>query len=199
MKSLSLIKCFKYQKTVYVNCLLAIILMVMSCGSQEKLIENNVLKIDNPPKDLESFEKLMWIRNADGIIVINKKNLNKIHRSTQTGEDEYFSFLQSYAIRLTASSKQPIAKKFSFSENAYVAGYAVEYLYKCQKRIKNGDLFKDTKFINRFLAPWNANKYNREFKKHDYYGLKLLKKHHLEHFWEYPEQDTVPSIKRIIE
>ena len=193
MTYLPLIKRFRYQKVKNLSCLMVILFTLASCGS-----ENNLLKKD-ALKDLFSFEKLIWYRDADSTIIINKKNLRKIYLNTKTSEDDYFSFLRSYSVRLTTTNERKIAKKFSFSEKTYISAYAVEYLYRCQKKFKKDDPYKNSKFVNRFLLPKYANKYNREFKKHDYYGLKLLKKHHLEHFWEYPEQDTIPSIKRIIE
>ncbi len=177
--------------------LLIILLISVSCKTQKNYLGSVSFKKDYQNKELNALGDLLWSRNADSAIKINKKNLRYIYRNTKTGEDIHFRFLDNYSSYLIYSN--PIPEELSFAENAYVSAYLVEYLYKCQKKIEEGALFKNTKFVNSFLAPHHANKYNREFKKHDYYGLKLFKKHHLEHFWEYPEQDTVPSIKRIIE
>ena len=194
MKFTCRINSYKYQKVINASYLLFVCLMIISCGSQKSLTENNLLKNDQP-KNLESFKKYIWSRNANGTVKINKKNLKHIYVTSKTGEDIYYGFLHSYSTDLNYSN--PIPKELSFTENAYVSAYLVEYLYKCQKKFKEGSLFKNTKWVNNFLAPRIANKYNREFKKHDYYGLKLLKKHHMEHYFQYPEEDTIPSIKRL--
>ena len=177
--------------------LLIILFISVSCKTQKNYLGSVSFKKDYQNKELNALGDLLWSRNADSAIKINKKNLRFIYRNTKTGEDIHFRFLDNYSTYLTLS--KPIPKELSFEENTYVSAYLVEYLYKCDTKFKDEDVFKNTKWVNTFLAPRIANKYNREFKKHDYYGLKLLKKHHLEHFWEYPEQDTVPSIKRIIE
>jgi hypothetical protein len=177
--------------------LLIILFISVSCKTQKNYLGSVSFKKDYQNKELDALGDLLWSRNADSAIKINKKNLRYIYRNTKTGEDIHFRFLDNYSTYLTLS--KPIPKELSFEENVYVSAYLVEYLYKCDTKFKDEDVFKNTKWVNTFLAPRIANKYNREFKKHDYYGLKLLKKHHLEHFWEYPEQDTVPSIKRIIE
>ncbi len=191
MKLIYLINDFKYQKIIKVSFLLANIFIIVSCGSQNDLLKNS------KPEDLESFKKFIWSRDTDSIIRINKKKLNYIYKTVKSGEDPYYGFLHNYSSELIYSN--PIPKELSFEENAYVSAYLVEYLYKCQKKFKEGSLFKKTKWVNRFLMPRVANKYNREFKKHDYYGLKLLKKHHLKHYFQYIEEDTIPSKKRIIE
>ncbi len=191
MEYLSRIWILKSQIGISRNITIIVMLIMISCSSQKKLLKNET------PENLTSFKKFVYSRNADSVIKINKKNLRYIYRNTKTGEDVFFRFMDNYSSYLTR--KIPVSKELSFEENAYVSGHLVEYLYKCQMKIKENDLFKNIKFVNCFLAPRHANKYNKEFKKHDYYGLKLLKKHHLEHFWEYPEQDTIPSIKRIIE
>ena len=170
----------KYKRAVNTSCLFFIILMFMSCGSQKSL-----------PEDTVSLEKLIWSRSTDSTLIINKKILKKIYRKTDTDKVRYFNFLDYYSSGLTI--KQPrIDKELPISDRAYVVAHVLEYMYKCQKKFKEDDPYKNSKLINRILAPWNANKYNREFKKHDYYGLRLLKKHHLKHFWKYPEQDTIP-------
>ncbi len=196
MRFIFQINSLKYQKVITVNCILVIFLMIISCGSGKSITENNLLK-NEKPKDLASFKKFIWSRNTDSTIKINKKNLKYIYRTVKRGEDVYFRLLDNYSNYLTLS--KPIPEELSLSENAYVSAYLVEYLYKCNKKFKNEDVFKNTKWVNTFLAPRIANKYNREFKKHDYYGLKLLKKHHLKHYFQYIEEDTIPSKKRIIE
>ncbi len=192
MKRIRLIKISNsFKRVIARSFLLSIILATISCGSQNNLLKNNT------PKDLTSFEKFIWSRDLDNTIKINKQNLMYITKTTKTSKNNNFNFLHSYSIDLTAVDPDLI--ELSFLERAYVSAYVVEYLYKCRENLEKDDPYKDSNFVYRLLAPRHANKYNREFKKHDYYGLKLLKKHHLEHFWEYPEQDTIPSIKRIIE
>ncbi len=46
------------------------------------------------------------------------------------------------------------------------------------------------------IPKWSANKYNREFKMHDYYGLKNLKREHYKYF---PDEATISFIKRVID
>ena len=62
MNFVSQIKSFKYQKILHLS-FVAVILLVISCGSQKSL-----------PEDTASFEKLMWSKNS-GTVVINKKML----------------------------------------------------------------------------------------------------------------------------
>ncbi|WP_346881595.1 hypothetical protein [uncultured Algibacter sp.] len=168
--------------------MLVLLLTIISCGSQ-----NNILKQEKP-KDLKYFESFIWSKNTDSVIIINKNNLRRIYKNTETGKDVYFDFLRSYSIQLTAIN--PISKELSFSERAYIAAYVVEYLYKCREKLEKEDTYKDSDFVYRLLVPRYANRYNRELKANDYYGLKLLKKHHIEHYFQYPEEDTIPSIKR---
>ncbi len=187
MEHIGLIKRGKYCRILNWSYLIGLLLVMTCCGSTKIL-----------PKDTASLEKLVWSKNTGESILVNEEMLTKIYKITKAGEDRYFRFLSYYSSELTAK-KPTVAKELSFSERTYVVAHILEYMYKCQRKFKEDDPYKNSKFVNRLLAPWKANKYNREFKKHDYYGLKLLKKHHLEHFWEYPEQDTIPSIKRIIE
>ena len=189
---------FQFQRTMNIYCLFAFIFMSISCSSQEKFIENNVLKVDKLPKDMEAFERLVWSKSKENTLILNKDNLIKIYRNTKSSEDEYFSFLRSYASSLTTKERK-IAKELSFSERAYVIGHVIEYLYKCRKKFKNDDPFKNSKFVYRILAPWDTNDYNREFKMHDYYGLELLKKHHLKYYKYFPDYlyDTSPSKKTL--
>ncbi|KAA1244458.1 hypothetical protein [Aquimarina sp. RZ0] len=199
MKLRYLINIFKYQKIINLSCLLAIGLMIFSCGSQKSLTGNNLLRNDKP-KDLVSFEKLIWSKNTDNTLILNKANLTRIYRNTKSSEDDYFSLLRSYSSRLTTKDRK-IANDLSFSERAFVVGHVIEYLYKCRKKFKKEDPFKDSKFVNRVLAPWDINDYNREFKMHDYYGLKLLKKHHFKYYKYFPDElyESSPSMNKPID
>jgi|GEM_PF-1359824 len=184
-----------FKASVY---LLIILFISNSCNTQKPFLEGVSLKRDSYHQELDAFGEFLWSRNTEGSINIIKKNFKQIHRNCKSSEDAYFDLLYGYSISLT-TKKTKIAKELSNSERAYVGAYVVEYLYKCQRKFKEDTQFKDTKFINRFLAPWNANNYNREFKKHNYYGLKLLKKHHLKHYFKYSEEDTIPSKKKVID
>ncbi len=155
-------------------------LVTISCNSQKVLTEKDLLK-DHSNKDLDRFGSFLWTKNSDSVLVINENNFNRILNKTTSGDDGYFVSLFSYSIHLNSKNKK-IAKELSFAERAKVAAYVVDYLYRCQEKMKNEDSFKDIRFVNRVLNVWNRNKYDEEFKKHDYYGLELLKKHHLEKY-----------------
>ncbi len=182
----------------YKACLLVTLLISVSCNSQKPFLEGVSLKRDSYPEKLDAFGEFLWSRNMDNSIILNKKHFKQIHRNCESSEDVYFDLLEGYNVFLT-SKKRKIGKGLSLSESAYVAGHVVEYLYKCQKKFKKEDPYKDSKFVYRLLAYWNMNDYNREFKMHDYYGLKLLKKHHLKYYKYFPDEDTIPSIKRVID
>ena len=184
MKLAFLTNKIKHQRILNLDYLWIFLLIFISCGSQKNL-----------PDDTESLEKLLWSKRADSTILMNKEMLTEIYKITETGEDRHFRFLSYYSSDLT-TKKPTTSKELSFSERTYIVAHVLEYMYKCQRKFKQEDPYKDSKFINRLLAPWKASKYNKELKANDYYGLKLLKKHHMEHYFQYPEEDTIPSIKR---
>ncbi len=190
---------FIYQRIINLGFVTFILLVSISCASQ-KSPSTNELSEKEIFKDVASFEKFIWSRNTDNSLVINHKNLKRILKQTKASENDYFSFLRSYAVALT--TVDPISKELSLSERAYVSGYVIEYLYRCQKKFKKDDLYKNSKFAYMLLGQWISNNFNKEFKMHDYYGLKLLKKHHLKYYKYFPDEllnDTIPSKKRIID
>ncbi len=146
-------------------------LVIISCNPQKVLTEKDLLK-DRSNKDLDRFGSFLWTKNSDSVLVININNFEKILNKTISSDDSYFESLHSYSIHLT-SKKRKIAKELSFAERAKVAAYVVEYLYRCQEKMNQSDSFKKIKFIYDLLGVWDRNKYNEEFKKHDYYGLEL--------------------------
>ncbi len=156
-------------------------LVTISCSSQKVLTEKDLLTKNRTQKRIDTFGSFLWSKNSDGVLVINKKNFEKILNKTNSSDNNYFKSLDRYSIHLTYKDRS-IAKELSFAERAKVAAYVVEYLYRCQEKMKNDDIFKDITFVNSVLSIRDRNKYNEEFKKHDYYGLELLKKHHLENY-----------------
>jgi len=58
------------------------------------------------------------------------------------------------------------------------------------------DLYKDQKYISWVLNARNRNAYNKEFKKHDYYGLEFLKKHHLKEYIHRPPYEEPVRFKK---
>jgi len=171
--------------------------MLLSCNSYNlTLVQDNDLI--SKKKSVKSFEKFIWYRNSDSVIVINKKSLNKIYKKTNSSDERYFESLDTYNSSILNTSNS-FTKKISFTEKAFLSGHVINTLYKCQEKLNINSSMKDYKFIYGVLSLLNNdnNNYNREFKKHDYYGLKLLKKHHLKHYKYFPDRDTIPSIKRL--
>lgn len=177
--------------------LFLIFVLIISCNSTKLLKSNTIITGESVYKEYDAFGEYIWTRGKKGGININKKNLKKIYTLTKKGNEKYFDFLDGYTLHLS-SPRRNIAKSLNFSERTFVAAYCVEYLYKCQKVISEDNMYKKYKFVNRFLGV-NINKYNQGLKKHDYYGLKLLKKEHLKHYKYFPDLDTIPYKKTIIE
>lgn len=177
--------------------LLYLFSIIISCSSGKTLKYNTIITGKSTYEQLDTFGEYIWFKDTKGKVNINKKNLDKIYRITKKGNEEYFDFLQSYTLHLSSHRKN-IANSLNFSERTLVAAYCVEYLYKCQTEISESNIYKDYKFVNRFLGV-NINKYNEELKKHDYYRLKLLKREHLKYYKYFPDSDTIPYKKTIIE
>ncbi len=180
--------------------LLYVFIVFVSCSSSMVLKYNTIPAGGVAYKQLDVFGGYIWHRDKKGKININKKNLQNIYIITKNGNEDYFEFLESYSFFLCShSDKRRIAKSLNFSERTLVAAYCVEYLYKCQKEISESNMYKNYRLVRLFLRTDNgdSNKYNREFKKHDYYGLKLLKKHHLKHYKYFPDLDTIRYKKSI--
>ncbi len=175
-----------------------VFVLVVSCKPTKTLKSNTIIKGASTYEQLNKFGEYIWFKDSKGKVNINKKNLEKIHIISKKGNIEYFNLLTSYSYLLDVD-KSNIAKSLNFSERTLVVAYCVECLYKCQKEISKNNMYKNYKFVYRFLRTDNgdSNKYNREFKKHDYYGLKLLKKHHLKHYKYFPDLDTIRYKKSI--
>ncbi len=156
-----------------------LVLFSVSCVSRKIITEKKIEKTYDD--NLNGFGTFIWYREKDSTVVINKKNLEKIYKETAKGNSRYFDFLDSYLLRLTVRSHRT-GKNLKFSERAYIVAYVVEYLYKCQQKLKNDHPYKNKKFVYRVLSVSDRNKYNEEFKKHDYYSLELLKKHHFKNY-----------------
>ncbi len=169
-------------------------LVTISCNPQKILTEKDLLKEDSPIQ-LDKFGKFLWFKNRTGDVIINKKNYEIILKKTDSINSNYFNSLYSYNFFMT-SHKKYIAKNISFEDKSRIIAYNIEYLYRCQKKLNKKNTYKNSNFIYRLLRLYNNdnNKYNREFKKHDYYGLELLKKHHLKHYKYFPdENDNEPN------
>ncbi len=175
-----------------------IFVLVVSCKPTKTLKSNTIIKGASTYEQLNKFGEYIWFKDSKGKVNINKKNLQNIYTITKNGNEEYFYFLTSYSYLLVVD-KSNIAKSLNFSERTLLAAYCVENLYKCQKEISENNMYKNYRFVRLFLRTDNgdSNKYNREFKKHDYYGLKLLKKHHLKHYKYFPDLDTIRYKKSI--
>jgi len=89
-----------------------------------------------------------------------------------------------------------VENKISFSERAYIAGYVTDFLYRNKEKSKKS-LLKDINFMNRLLQIKDnySYRYNEEFKKHDYYGLEYLKKHHLKEYIDLPPYQEPVRLK----
>ncbi|QCE43383.1 hypothetical protein [Psychroserpens sp. NJDZ02] len=173
------------------NLFTIIILLIISCNSLEKTITDDDLLKDIELESFHDFGKFIWSRKKDSTIYFHLKNLKIISKKYSKGNNNYFSSLQKYLYYIAYKyEKSKINKGLTFTERAYIAGYLTDFLYR--NRSKN-DFYKDKKIINRLLSfEYNyRNRYNEEFKKHDYYGLKFLKKHHLEEYTHLPPLDTV--------
>ncbi len=172
--------------------------LVVSCKTTKTLKSATIITGESIYDQFDNFGEYIWYRDKKGKININKKNLKEIYNITKKGNEESFEFLQSYTLHLS-SDKRRVAKGLNFSERTLVAAYCVEYLYKCEKEISKENMYKNYRFVRRFLRPYGSdiNNYNRELKKHDYYGLKLLKKHHLKHYKYFPDLDTIRYKKSI--
>jgi len=186
--------CFlhKFKKLI---SLFYLLLVIVSCTSYPKLTENDLVNENKP--DREAFGRFLWSMKRDSTILIHKRNFDIIYKKSKKSNNKYFIDLSRYLTSLTTSRKK-ISKDLKISERAYIVGHIIiEYMYKIQKKFKDDDDEKKRKFIYRVLSPWGNNKYNREFLKHNYYGLPLLKKYHSEHMKWYQE-DTIQMPRRII-
>ncbi len=172
--------------------------LVVSCKTTKTLKYSTLIKGESVYKRFDVFGGYIWHRDKTGKININKKNLQNIYIITKGGNDAFFEYLDLYTRHL-CGHKRRVSNSLNFPERTLVVAYCVEYLYKCQKEISKNNMYKNYKFVYRFLRTDNgdSNKYNRELKKHDYYGLKLLKKHHLKHYKYFPDLDTIRYKKSI--
>ncbi len=176
------------------SSLLIVLCLFFSCTTYKKITEESL--IDETFPDINVYGGFLWSKKKNKTILIHYKNLKRIIKLTKKSDNIFFSDLELYLLFLSKKRKE-IAKNINFSERAYIAGHIVDCLYKCQEKLNKNDRYKNKEFIYRLLSPWDSNKYNREFKKHDYYGLKLLKKHHLKHYKYFPDLDTIRYKKSI--
>jgi len=178
---------FNFFKKINICSLLICLFFSALSYSQKKDFKKEPF---NEEDSFEVYEKYIFYRNKKNKLKINKRNLKTIYRNTKSSEDKYFKGLNSISVVLP--SKDIIGKNLSFCERVYVHGYVTEYLLKCQEKFKKEDPNKNTNMIHWVTGFRYKNAYNEEFKKHDYYGLKRLKKKHIERFRPFDD----PRIKK---
>ncbi len=183
--------CSFYCKNIIKLVLVMILFVFTSCTSYKKLPKEDLIK-DSDFKHYITFSSYLWSKNENNSLVIHKKNFRKVCRKPWSPKYDYFSTLKSYSFLLSINKKE-IVEALSFSEKAKVLGYSIEYLYRCQKEIAKQDSIKQLQFIYRTMRLQNNDNtnYNREFKAHNYYGLKYLKEEHLKHYKVLPNLDTI--------
>ena len=169
---------FPFSKTTAICFILMSIFFITSSYGQKKDFKKE--PFDEQKDSFPQYEKYIFYRNKKNTLKINKKNFRTICKNTKSSEDDYFDNLKLLSIGIP--NKNIIGENLSFSERVYVHAYVTEYLYKCQEKFKKEDPYKNREFITSVLRPKYRNAYNEEFKKHNYYGLKRLKKNHLKKF-----------------
>jgi len=126
--------CFPFLKTISIHFILINIFFITFSYSQKKNIDKEPF-YDTTRYSKVILEKYIYFRNKNDKLKINKKNLKTIYKNTKSSEDYYFDVLRSFSMHLSSDKNKTVGKNLSFSEQAFVHAYAIEYLYKCQENL----------------------------------------------------------------